>query len=104
MGQETKRDEALKYSLVDVDNGTIDIPFGGEGLGINGASGIDLLHQFLLGIMKRTWRNMRKLLEKQNDVAKRTAELDSRFNRFKSRHPGRSTWCKTPTPMYCSLT
>ena len=76
------------YSLLDHPNGTHYLPFGAGDMGINGATGPDLMHQYLLGIMKRTWENFKKLLMLQPDWKDRADRLDTRFDNFNSRHSG----------------
>jgi hypothetical protein len=85
----TELEQRLKaYSLLDQPNGTHGIPFGAGGLGINGAAGPDMMHQYLLGIMKRCWQNFKKLLMLQPKWKDRADILDTRFDNFNSRHSG----------------
>lgn len=69
------------------------IPFGCGGQGVNGAAALDMLHQYLLGIMKRTWKNFKKLMNlHKTNVRKREGALEQRFAMFNYRHSG---WCKS---------
>jgi hypothetical protein len=68
------------------------VPFGGEGLGINGAAVPDMLHQYLLGVLKRAFESTKDLITscaKVNGTASagsRFRILDQRFKGFTPRH------------------
>ena len=67
-----------KLSILNVNSAFTDVPFGANPYGINGAAQADVLHQFLLGIMKRLVVNLFKLIvSKKNPsvLVKKNAKL-----------------------------
>ena len=67
-----------KLSILNVNSAFTDVPFGANPYGINGAAQADVLHQFLLGIMKRLVVNLFKLIVSKKDpsvLVKKNAKL-----------------------------
>ena len=94
-GEVTKGLTAL--SLNPVRNGTWDAPFGVEDRGINGAAVPDMLHQYLLGLLKSSleytklaiaWHGRQGREKGTLSKSQRMQTLDMRFQNFTDRHAG----------------
>ena len=81
-------------SLRNINNGTWGAPFGGEGRGINGAAVPDMLHQYLLGVLRNAVRYVKEAIKAHGrtkgtrSAKQRFAVLDARFREFNTRHQG----------------
>ena len=86
--------ELRALSLAHGENGIWGVPFGLESVqrGINGATAPDMLHQFLLGLMKMAFVFTLKAIKEHGkkkgtrSVTLRLQELDRRFSVFDTRH------------------
>jgi hypothetical protein len=59
---DSKETTFSEFGLLNVDSAFTDVPFGANLHGINGAALGDILHQYLLGIMKRLVINLLELI------------------------------------------
>lgn len=75
-----------KLSVLNVNSAFTDVPFGAQPYGINGAAQPDVLHQYLLGIMKRLVVNVLKLIVSKKDPSVLVKKVE-KLKRFMTKAP-----------------